>query len=260
VGKRIVGIAKAVPPYRDMFGDVIPRHGTDFTGEPSAAQGFTLVNPFEFRKQRMNVDNYVKEDKNGFRTIDVGKINLKDVEAVRNAAWAIAIEVDGEYQFNGGTTVKDGVELRNIVHEETGVDAFERWQQIYQTVKVEGKNVKQAIVATAKDYDFRKRGKLPPNKIPKGVQLPDLRKTTINATLGGFRNAAWNELLKEYPLLQEIKEDSIKRQEALYESFNVEKALDQSKRQAPLEAYEEEGRPPTRLQQLINPINLINNN
>lgn len=259
-GKRIGGIAKTVPTYRDMFGDIIPIHGADFTGEGSAAQGFSMFNPIKFRKERMNVDNYVKEDKNGFRTIDVGKINLKDTEAVRNAAWAIAIELDGEYQFNGGTPIKDGVDLQTIVHEETGVDAFERWQEIYQTVKEDGRNVKQAIVAFAKDSEFKKLGKFPPNKIPEGVQLPDKRTNKVNTILAGYRKLAFIKLLKEYPLLLEIKKDSIKRQEALYESFNVEKALDQTKRQAPLEAYEEEGRPPTRLQQLINPINLINNN
>lgn len=260
LGKRIAGIAKTVPPYRDMFGDIIPIHGTDFTGEGSAAQGFSLFNPVKFRKERMNVDNYVKEDKNGFRTIDVGKINLKDTEAVRNAAWAVAIELDGEYQFNGGTPIKDGVDLQTIVHEETGKDAFERWQEIYQTVKnSKGHNVKQAIVSLAKMEGFKKQGKLPPNKVPEGVVFYDGRPGDVNGELETFRALAFKQLQKEYPILRRIEEDSFQRNKTL--TFEgVEKALDQSERQAPLEAYEEEGRPPTRLQQLINPINLINNN
>jgi hypothetical protein len=265
LAKRVGGIAKAVPPYRDMFGDKIPIHGSDFTGEGSTAQGWSLFNLVKFRKQRMNVDDYViVDEQTGFRTIDVdkkGKINLKDTEAVRNAAWALAIELDGEYHFNGGGTIKDGVELQEIVHEETGVDAFERWQQIYQTLKdPSGHNVKQAVVVIAKLAGFKKDGKLPPNKVPEGVIFGDPRVAKFNKKLKWFRDKAFKQLKKEYPLLQEIEDDNNKRNKAM--TFNnVEKALDQTgKRQAPLEAYKEEGIPPTRLQQLINPINLINNN
>ena len=209
----------------------------------------------------MNVDDYVKVDEQtGFRRIDVGKINLKDKEAVRNAAWAVAIELDGEYQFNGGTPIKDGVDLQTIVHEETGKDAFERWQEIYQTVKnSKGHNVKQAIVFAAKMEGFKKQGKLPPNKVPEGVVFGDERPGDVNGELETFRALAFKQLQKEYPILRRIEADSHARNETL-RSEGVEEALDQSKRQAPLEAYEEEGRPPTRLQQLINPINLINNN
>ena len=243
LGKRIGGIAKEVPPYRDMFGDPQPLHKTD------QLKAFSLLNPFKVSKQIMNVDDYVDTDEEGFRSFNKEKlknINLKDDKEVRDAAWAIALELDGEYNFNGGTTVKDGVDLQEIIHPETRVDAFERWQQIYQTIKIDGLNVKQATVDLARQFDDVK---LNPNKAPEGFKQVDERLRDLNNQLALYRNDAYLQLQDEYPVLIEQENENAIRNELLYSSPNAEQ-LERITSEMPVEEYKKT-QPNTKLQELI---------
>jgi hypothetical protein len=243
LGKRIGGIAKEVPPYRDMFGDPQPLHKTD------KLKAFSLLNPFKVSKQIMNVDDYVDTDEEGFRSFNKEKlksINLKDDKEVRNAAWAIALELDGEYNFNGGSTVKDGVDLQEIIHPETRVDAFERWQQIYQTIKIDGLNVKQATVDLARQFDDVK---LNPNKAPEGFKQVDERLRDLNNQLTLYRNDAYLQLQDEYPVLIEQEDENAIRNELLYSTPNAEQ-LKRITSEMPVEEYKKT-QPNTKLQELI---------
>ncbi len=255
LGKRIGGIAREVPPYRDMFGDPQPLHKTD------RLKAFSLFNPFKVSKQLMDVEDYVVTDKDGLRSFNKEKlasIDLKEKvngkpnpnyneEAVRNAAWAIAIELDGEYHFNGGTTTKDGVDLQEIVHPETRIDAFEAWQKEYQTIKIDGLNVKQATVLLGKKLTTPT--KLNPNKAPEGFKQEDIRLRKLNEMLGKFRKAAYQKIKVQYPVLIEQEREDKVRNKLLTTSPDA-KQLERITSEMPVEKYKKT-QPDTRLKELI---------
>ena len=243
-GKRVGGLAREVPPYRDIFGDPQPLHKTD------RLKAFSLFNPFRVSKQIMDVEDYVVTDKDGLRSFNKKKlasINLKDEEAVRNAAWAIAIELDGEYHFNGGTTTKDGVDLQEIVHPETRIDAFEAWQKEYQTIKIDGLNVKQATVLLGKKLTTPT--KLNPNKAPEGFKQEDIRLRKLNEMLGKFRKAAYQKIKVQYPVLMEQEKENKIRNALLTTAPNA-KQLERITSEMPVEEYKKT-QPDTRLKELL---------
>jgi hypothetical protein len=249
-GKRLGGIAKEVPPYRDMFGDPQPLHKTD------RLKAFSLFNPFKVSKQIMDVEDYVVTDKDGLRSFNKEKLasivlneedDDYDEEAVRNAAWAIAIELDGEYHFNGGTTTKDGVDLQEIVHPETRIDAFEAWQKEYQTIKLSGLNVKQAAVLLGKKLTTP--SKLNPNKAPEGFKQEDVRLKKLNEMLGKFREAAYKKVKVQYPVLMEQEKENKVRNVLLTTSPTAEQ-LERITSEMPVEEYKKT-QPNTRLQELL---------
>jgi hypothetical protein len=244
IGKRIGGLAREVPAYRDMFGDPQPLHKTD------RLRAFSLFNPFKVSKQIMDVEDYVVTDKDGLRSFNQKKfksIDLKDEEAVRNAAWAVAIELDGEYNFNGGTTVKDGVDLQEIVHPETRIDAFEAWQKEYQTIKLDGLNVKQATVLLGKSLTTP--SKLNPNKAPEGFKQKDVRLEKLNQMLGKFRKAAYMKVQMQYPVLMEQERENKVRNILLTTTPNA-KQLERITSEMPVEEYKKK-QPDTRLKELL---------
>lgn len=241
IGKRIAGIAAEVPPYRDLFGDVTPLHPADFEGTGKAAQVFSLINPFPINKKRMETDDYVVTDEKGFRSIDVSAVDLNDKKAVRNAAWAIMIELGGEYHFPGPK--KDGISLDEIRNPE-GQDAYDRWQELFSEQKIDGLDVKQAIVVALQDYNLEQIKSVPKAEIPEGVQFEDLRNTIVTAILGQYRDAAYEELKYEFVIIEETLEEAAYRQEDFnYGEPNLEKS--------PLERFFEEANPPDPLQERL---------
>lgn len=214
IGKRIGGIAREVPAYRDIFGDPMALHKGD------ASKMLSMFNPFKFSVAKMKVDDYVTEDKElgtrrfnkeKFKKITLNKKNKNySEEEVRNAAHAVIIELDGEYNFNNGTTIKDGVDLQEVIHEETRVDAFSRWQQIYQTIKNPdtGLTIKEAIVAEAKTPEFLNAFSIDPNKKSKEFKEVDERLKRVNEVFSKYRTAAYEQLELEYPILVEQREET----------------------------------------------------
>ena len=214
IGKRIGGIAREVPAYRDVFGDPMALHKGD------VSKMLSMFNPFKFSVAKMKVDDYVTEDKElgtrrfnkeKFKKITLNK-KSKDYseEEVRNAAHAVIIELDGEYNFNNGTTIKDGVDLQEVIHEETRIDAFSRWQQIYQTIKnpATGLTIKEAIVAEAKTPEFLDAFSIDPNKKSKEFKEEDERLKKVNEVFSKYRTAAYKQLELEYPILVEQREET----------------------------------------------------
>jgi len=214
IGKRLAGIAREVPAYRDAFGDPMPLH----TGD--AGKVISMFNPFKFSVSKMKVDDYITEDKElgtrrfnkeKFKNITLNKKSKNySEEGVRNAAHAVIIELDGEYNFNNGTTIKDGVDLQEIVHDETRIDAFSRWQQIYQNIKdpSTGLTIKEAIVAEAKTPEFLNAFSVDPNRKSKEYKETDERLQRINNVFEKYRSQAYKQVEVEYPVLREHKEET----------------------------------------------------
>lgn len=244
LGKRIAGIAKEVPPRRDMWGEPIPLHKTD------TAKAVSLINPFKLGKQLMDVDDYVVQDADGLRRFDPKKfksIDLKNKKEVRNAAWAVAVELDGEYHFNGGTSVKDGIDLQEIIHPETRVDAFERWQEIYKNQKIDGLTVQQATVVLARQLSVPT--KLDPNQTPEGFKQEDKRLALFRKVLNGYKKVAYEKMRQEYPvLLEQEKEDKIRN--ALLTTSPDADQLKRITSEMPVEEYKKT-QPDTRLQERL---------
>ena len=244
LGKRIAGIAKEVPVRRDMWGEPIPLHKTD------TAKTVSLINPFKLGKQLMDVDDYVVQNEDGLRSFDLEKfksIDLKNEKEVRNAAWAVAVELDGEYHFNGGTSIKDGIDLQEIIHPETRVDAFERWQEIYKNQKIDGLTAQQATVVLARQLTTPT--KLDPNQTPEGFKQEDKRLQLFRKVLNGYKKVAYEKMRQEYPVLLEQEKETKIRNALLTTSPNVEQ-LKRITSEMPVEEYKKT-QPDTRLQERL---------
>lgn len=265
IGKRLAGIAREVPAYRDAFGDPMPLH----TGD--AGKVISMFNPFKFSVSKMKVDDYITEDKElgtrrfnkeKFKNITLNKKSKNySEEEVRNAAHAVIIELDGEYNFNKGTTIKDGVDLQEIVHDETRVDAFSRWQQIYQNIKdpSTGLTIKEAIVAKAKTPEFLDAFSVDPNRKSKEYKETDERLQKITDIFEKYRSKAYEQLEVEYPVLREHKEETKYRNRlkryGLPDSpeerkIYKEKVLGRIYSEMPAEEYKKT-QPDTRLKELL---------
>lgn len=260
-GKRIQGIAQTVPPYRDTFGDPIETH-PDVGAFPGAVnkghqvgQGFL---PFRVGISRMDLDDYVTVDEFGDRRINVDSVDLKDAVAVRNAAHAVIVETGGEFHFNGGHTIKDGVDLQDIVHPETRKDAFHRWQEIYSTIKdPKGMNVKQAVVQEMKKSKMKAI-----SNIPKGLssevrdEIDDPRRSNIQKLISNFQKNAYKQVLREYPILVEQRKYIGKPKNQGQSPIGLMREYNQGNTQAlreggqPIDAYKKT-QPQTPLQELM---------
>ena len=259
LGKRIGGIAREVAPYRDAFGDAIDSHPhfKGIKGQPSTtSQALSRLIPFRINKQRMNPNDYIKTDENGLRSIDVTKVNLKNADEVRNAAWAVLTELNGEYHFNNGTTKLNGIDLQELIHNETQENAFERWQQIYSKIKLGGRDVKQAVVYEARQSYFKKQTNVPEALNTSNTKLKDERLEEINSILTDYRDEAYEKLKKEFPVLKYEERLQENRQD-LYEDGKTLKALTGD---TPVELYQRTspdkgGQPKSKLEQLMIPFN-----
>ena len=250
LAKRIGGIAKEVPVHRDMWGEPQQLHKTD------RAQAISLINPFKLGKQLMDVDDYVVQDKNGLRSFDAKKfksiiVNEKDpkydANTVRNAAWAVALELDGEYHFNGGTSIKDGIDLQEIIHPETRIDAFERWQEIYKNQKIDGLTAQQATVALARQLTTPT--KLDPNKTPEGFKQEDIRLSKFREVLNAYKKVAYEKMRQEYPVLLDQERERKIRNALLVTTPSAEQ-LQRITSEMPVEEYKKT-QPDTRLKELL---------
>lgn len=250
LAKRIGGIAREVPVHRDMWGEPQQLHKTD------KAQAVSLINPFKLGKQLMDVDDYVVQSKDGLRRFNADKfkeiiVNEKDpkydANAVRNAAWAVALELDGEYHFNGGTSIKDGIDLQEIIHPETRIDAFERWQEIYKNQKIDGLTAQQATVVLARQLTTPT--KLDPNQTPEGFKQEDKRLELFRKVLNGYKKVAYEKMRQEYPVLKKQEVETKIRNALLTTSPDAEQ-LKRITSEMPVEEYKKT-QPDTRLQELL---------
>jgi hypothetical protein len=240
IARRMNGLSKAVPPMRDIFGDIELRGFSDKRGA-----GVNVWSPFGVYNQKGDIDQYVEVDEvTGFRTLKIPKITKStvatelrkkgkkdatenDIELayqakIREAAYATIIELGIAPHFNAGTTKWNGIDLQEIIHPDTQQDAFDRWQEITNEMKLNsmslpsrnGKTLKETIVALASGksvpaygvFDKRVR-RAPKTALPEGTAQEDTERiSTIKAVFRQFRNEALEKLKKEFPILEEQRE------------------------------------------------------
>jgi len=290
IARRLNGLSKAVPPMRDIFGDILER---GFKSKRIGGLGVLI--PFGAEAQKGSIKKYVKvDDVTGFRTIDIPKftrntirtelkarldrkVTKEDVEEeyqkrVAEAAYAVVIELGVTGHFNGGTSKLDGMDLQEIIHPETQQDAFDRWQEIANGLKMDmfnnvsnkGMTMKEAIVALGQGKhrtldplgEFPKIKVAPKTLLPEGREQEDDRVNDVRAVLKLYRDAALDQLKEEYPIINE----EIEAEESFQESFKAQRTLKEQRdfelslpeKQFPLEAYKET-QVPSKLEEIMLP-------
>lgn len=307
IARRMNGLSKLVPPMRDIFGDIQTRGLSEKRGG-----GLSILSPFGVFNERGDIDKYIEIDEvTGFRSIKIPKITKatvaqelradkkgekltdEDIELayqakIREAAYAVCIELGVAPQFNGGTTKWEGIDLQEIRDPETQQDAFDRWQELANEMKLSsiltpskrGKTMKEAIVELASGggymslgrFDYKKDiRKAPKTALPEGEeQKEDERINLIKNVFKVYRDAAFKQLKKEFPILEGEVEAREEFKEELNKPFkpksSMESEADYQKRlqkrrefelgaketEFPAEQYQEQ-QVPSKLEELMLP-------
>ena len=306
IARRMNGLAKLVPPMRDIFGDIEVRNYNKRGG------GLSILSPIGIFNERGDIDKYVEIDEvTGFRTLKVPKITKDSVakelrdkkkgkkltedeielayqEKLREAAYAVCIELGVSPQFNGGTTKWNGIDLEEIRDPETQQDAFDRWQEIANEMKLssalmpskKGKTMKEAIVELASGGGYPSLGRFdystgvrraPKTALPEGTKQEDAARTNvIKGVFKTYRDRALEQLKKEFPILEgqleaeeefgekldkPLKPKSSRESEAEYQQRlqkRREFELGTKETQFPVEQYKEQ-QVPSKLEELMLP-------
>ena len=306
IARRMNGLAKLVPPMRDIFGDIEVRNYNKRGG------GLSILSPIGVFNERGDIDKYVEIDEvTGFRTLKVPKITKDSVakelrdkkkgkkltedeielayqEKLREAAYAVCIELGVSPQFNGGTTKWNGIDLQEIRDPETQQDAFDRWQEIANEMKLssalmpskKGKTMKEAIVELASGGGYPSLGRFdystgvrraPKTALPEGTKQEDAARTNvIKGVFKTYRDRALEQLKKEFPILEgqfeaeeefvekldkPLKPKSSRESEAEYQQRlqkRREFELGTKETQFPVEQYKEQ-QVPSKLEELMLP-------
>jgi len=306
IARRMNGLAKLVPPMRDIFGDIEVRNYNKRGG------GLSILSPIGIFNERGDIDKYVEIDEvTGFRTLKVPKITKDSVakelrdkkkgkkltedeielayqEKLREAAYAVCIELGVSPQFNGGTTKWNGINLEEIRDSETQQDAFDRWQEIANEMKLssalmpskKGKTMKEAIVELASGGGYPSLGRFdystgvrrsPKTALPEGTKQEDAARTNvIKGVFKTYRDIALEQLKKEFPILEgqleaeeefgekldkPLKPKSSRESEAEYQQRlqkRREFELGTKETQFPVEQYKEQ-QVPSKLEELMLP-------
>jgi hypothetical protein len=263
IARRMNGLSKLVPPMRDIFGDIQTRGLSE-----KRTGGLEILSPFGVFNERGDIDKYIEIDEvTGFRSIKIPKITKatvaqelradkkgekltdQDIELayqakIREAAYAVCIELGVTPQFNGGTTKWEGIDLQDIRDPETQQDAFDRWQELANEMKLssvltpskKGKTMKEAIVELASGggymslgrFDYKKDiRKAPKTALPEGEeQKEDKRINLIKNVFKVYRDQALIQLKKEFPILEGEVESREEFQEELNKPFKPKSSME----------------------------------
>lgn len=252
---RLPAITQSIPEYRDAFGSPIPQHGSSF--------GSRAVNQF---KSPLDFSNYSettndiykwtklsKKDK-GVRVLDL-KNALDNEKNIKDASNALIVLLGINPRFNDGTSILssytdisgESISLNNIDLTELrysgesreggpkqGQDAFDRWQEIYETIELNYKGFKanvrkQALIklknAPEKLREFPKRTPRQLKEFEGGENVDpsiDPRKTDVQETMTKYRKAALRQLVNEYPELKTKIENARKFKQSYQYGKNIE--------------------------------------
>lgn len=145
----------------------------DLLGKPIKieANEWSLVNPFRISKVRDSV---------------------VDKELSRYA-----------YGFSEPSTTRGGIDLLDEEYTVNGQPAYDRWLELYGTTKIRGMDVRQALRKEIKSARYQR---LDPEEGPNGERTP--RVDALNSIIRRYRTRAWNELLRENPLLKTHTEEA----------------------------------------------------
>jgi len=117
------------------------------------------------------------------------------------------------YAFPDPKRTIPGLDLRDIKVEGSNQSLYDRWKQIYSE-----SDVKQAVI---EEYDNPDLSKI---TVPRaGNSLPEVQKEAISKVFEEYRNAAFGQLLEEYPMLQKQYEYNVELQTLQFEGKDLPK-------------------------------------
>jgi hypothetical protein len=117
------------------------------------------------------------------------------------------------YAFPDPKRTIPGLDLRDIKVEGSNQSLYDRWKQIYSE-----SDVKQAVIEAYDNPDLSKI------TVPRaGNSLPEVQKEAISKVFEAYRNAAFGQLLEEYPMLQKQYEYNVELQTLQFEGKELPK-------------------------------------
>jgi len=117
------------------------------------------------------------------------------------------------YAFPDPKRTIPGLDLRDIKVEGSSQSLYDRWKQIYSE-----SDVKQAVIEAYDNPDLSKI------TVPRaGNSLPEVQKEAISKVFEAYRNAAFGQLLEEYPMLQKQYEYNVELQTLQFEGKDLPK-------------------------------------
>jgi len=178
---------RELAPKRDVLGR--PKPSSPYN---SIGNSINYLSPL--RLNELKTEKATKNDVKEGRALKVGdKMFTKQDEAKR-----IIVELGGRFSFSRPTDGVPGLDLRKFkVSKDYGFglnqNLYDRWQQIYSELKPEDTIIKTYNNPKAKIQGY----------VPKGSPIKDLRKLSIEESLGSLRKKALGKLIQETPLLKE---------------------------------------------------------
>ncbi len=114
-------------------------------------------------------------------------------ESTEDKATQIILEIPGRYSFPPANKKIPGIDLNDMKVPGTNQSLYDRWQEIYSQ-----SSVKEDVIEAYENPDVQQF-----TRPTSGSTLKDLQKQTINNVMQAHREAAFAQLLEEYPELYE---------------------------------------------------------
>ena len=114
-------------------------------------------------------------------------------ESTEDKATQIILEIPGRYSFPPADKKIPGIDLNKMKVPGTNQSLYDRWQEIYSQ-----SSVKEDVIEAYENPDVKQF-----TRPTSGSTLKDLQKQTINNVMQAHREAAFAQLLEEYPELYE---------------------------------------------------------
>jgi hypothetical protein len=112
------------------------------------------------------------------------------------------LKYQGAYRFpdaGGDKGAIPGIDLQKLKVNGSNQSLYDRWKEIYAQ-----SGIKKAVIEAYENPDLSKITIARP-----GNGLPEIQKETLNTIFGKYRDAAFGQLLEEYPMLQKQMEYNV---------------------------------------------------
>ena len=179
---RLGSMSQTLNPRRDAFGQKVKSSGGSIV-----KRELNAVLPTTLSSTGVEV-KATQSDVNSGLAKKVGELIRKEDKATQ-----IILEIPGRYSFPPADKKIPGIDLNEMKVPGTNQSLYDRWQEIYSQ-----SSVKEDVIEAYENPDVKQF-----TRPTSGSTLKDLQKQTINNVMQAHREAAFAQLLEEYPELYE---------------------------------------------------------
>ena len=179
---RLGSMSQTLNPRRDAFGQKVKSSGGSIV-----KRELNAVLPTTLSSTGVEV-KATQSDVNSGLAKKVGELIRKEDKATQ-----IILEIPGRYSFPPADKKIPGIDLNKMKVPGTNQSLYDRWQEIYSQ-----SSVKEDVIEAYENPDVKQF-----TRPTSGSTLKDLQKQTINNVMQAHREAAFAQLLEEYPELYE---------------------------------------------------------